>query len=141
MPKFKKSTPVPLTPIVIDGETYNLKYDFAAFRQAETELTKFWGKRVTIPGVLGAMFEAETVTSIISDKVSINDMCILLWCGLLHEYPKLTIEEISNFLDLSDLATVMPTIVEAIGNSMTKAKPEDEARESNNVEKNVVTLQ
>lgn len=124
MPKFKQTAPVQNTPIEINGETYQLRYDFTAFRKAEIELTKFWGQRTTIPGLLGSIFNNTEDTQILSDKISVSDVCVLLWCGLLHDDPTLTLETVANGLELADLATVLPVIIEAIGKSMSKAQPE-----------------
>jgi hypothetical protein len=125
MAKFQKMYPIAKTPIVIDGETYQLRYNFSAFVKAEMELTKFWGKRTTIPGLLGLIFSSDNDNQLLSDRISINDLCILVWCGILHEYPKITLEEVTNFLELSDLADVMPIVLGAIGAAMTKPTPED----------------
>lgn len=126
MAKFKRKTPIASTPITIDDTTYQLRYDFYAFRQAEIELTKLWGKRTTIPGLLGSIFETSEGTQVLSDKVSVSDLTILIWCGLLHEDATLSLDEVSQGLDLSDLATLFPIVINAIGESMTRATPEQQ---------------
>jgi len=122
MAKYQRKSAIPITPLEFEGEIYNLKYNYRAYEAAEMALTKAWGKRTTIPGLLGDIFDQSGSVSMLSNKLSVMEMCILFWAGQLHEHPDLTLNEVSDFLEFADLITIMPTIIEAIGKTLVKSE-------------------
>ena len=73
---------VPSVPLVLDRERH-LRLDNAALFRAERELSKLWSRKVS---VLQTLIDPETL--------GLNDLSILLWCGLLHEDADLSLSQV-----------------------------------------------
>lgn len=89
-------------PIPIQLDTLrHLKLDLRALAFAERELTRFWESKERLSIV--KVFQ--------SGDVGIADLCILLWAGLRHEDPALTLDQAFS------LASTVPMTVlsEAMG--------------------------
>jgi hypothetical protein len=119
-------SPVDMVEIVLDKPRH-LLYTFNAFRKAEMELTKNWGKRVTIPQVLGDLYNGDS-QSLMSEKLSITDILIILWAGLVHEEKGLTIDHVGDMVGFTDLTDVLTKIMEALNVGM--AKPEESSTDT-----------
>jgi hypothetical protein len=55
-------------------------------------------------------------------KMTIKNVRVILWAGLIHEDKELTIEEVGDFVDLTNFEEVQTKVAEAF--SMTQAKNE-----------------
>lgn len=113
-------------PFLLDKPRH-LLYTWAAFMKAENELTKAKGRPTTALEVfktLASVMEmspegAEENERVIDfSKISITDLLILLWAGLLHEDPKLSIERVGENLTFGDFSRALSAVVEAISNSI-----------------------
>jgi hypothetical protein len=88
--------------------------------KAELELTKLKGTPTTALEVFKnmAMFvDKETVDF---TQISLTDLLILVWSGLLHEDPKLTLDRVGDNLLFADLSRVIMAVSEAIAASIPK---------------------
>ena len=130
------------TPITLD-KPRTLLYTFNAYRVAEIELTKLWGTRTTIPGVLAAIYQNDTpgtshmqaaeqstevpaaTMSVLSNKISIAEVLIILWAGLLHEDKKLTLDYLGDNLFFNDLGSVLGPIITAVSASRPSSITEE----------------
>ncbi len=68
-------------------------------------------------------YERETGQSIsaLKDNPGFTSIRALIWAGLLHEEPKLTIERAGAMLDLADLEVYSEAIAEAMTRAFTKS--------------------
>lgn len=109
-------------PIMLDKERH-LLYTWAAFSKAELELKKLKGVPTTALEVFKNLTSLNTVdehgnTEVDFTKVSMTDLLVLVWAGLLHEDPKLTLEKIGDNLLFSDLSRVLMAVTTAISSSL-----------------------
>lgn len=92
---------VPLVSIDLDRRR-SIRLDMAAILRSERELCALWGKKQNI---LTILFD--------SDSLTINDIVVILWQGLLHEDPALTLEQVQNMVNMTNLAQVTESIFDA----------------------------
>lgn len=86
------------TPIELD-EPRSLLFDNSAVFNIERELARQWagtGQQATLLTVVGSMD---------SGKLSMIDLYVLLWGGLLHESPGLTLDDVSGMIPMSEALT------------------------------------
>ncbi len=93
---------VPIVGITLDKER-NFKLDFRAFMAFE----KVSGKNVLAANVWQDMTASGLVT--------------LLWAGLLHEDPNLTLEEVAAFIHPGNIQTVVDVLQEGFGAAMPES--------------------
>ena len=91
-----------VTPVEINGEQMFLKYNIFAIRKMEEM------------GLDLTQFNADS-------KVSIEDICKLLYCGLLTYDQSLTFDEVCMIVDIDDMEYIAEKIMEAM-NSVNKSK-------------------
>jgi hypothetical protein len=106
-------------PFMLEKERH-LLYNWNAFMKAELELTKIKGTPPTALEVFKnmAMFvDNETVDF---TQISLTDLLILVWSGLIHEDPKLTLDRVGDNLLFADLSRVIMAVSEAIAASIPK---------------------
>src|SRR5437762_13463497 len=89
---------VPLIPIDLDRPRH-LRLDNRALFHAEVEMSRIWNRKQNILSIL-----------LDSTSLTMTDVSIILWQGLLHEDPSLTLGEVQDMLDLGKA----PQIAEAI---------------------------
>lgn len=111
-------------PIMLDKERH-LLYTWTSFMKAELELTKQKGVSTTALEVfrnMTSMTSADAEGNAVIDftKVSMTDLLILVWAGLLHEDPKLSLEKVGDNLLFADLSRVLMAVSEAISSSLPK---------------------
>ena len=90
--------------IKFNGETRHLRYDFNAFVALEEELG--------IP--------ISEIGDKVAGSVGFKDMRAIVWAGLIHEDKKLTLSDVGNMLEPSNLAE----IAEKVGEALVAAFPE-----------------
>jgi len=110
---------VQTTPFMLEKERH-LLYNWNAFMKAELELTKLKGKPTTALEVFRSMAIFADGDTVDFTKVSLTDLLILIWSGLLHEDPKLTLEKVGDNLLFADLSRVIMSVSEAIAASLPK---------------------
>lgn len=91
-----------VTPVEINGEKMFLKYNIFAIRKMEEM------------GIDLTQFGADT-------KVSIEDICKILYCGLLTYDPSFTYDEVCMLIDIDDMEYLVDKVMEAM-NSVNKSK-------------------
>jgi hypothetical protein len=95
-------------PIELGGKTRNLKYGFNALVDLEETLN--------IP--------VEDLLNIFSGKVKLGDLRAVLWAGLKHEEPGLTVEQVGDMLDVAfNSGENFQKIGEAVAQSITASFP------------------
>ena len=90
----------PPIPVDLDCERH-LRLDARAIFQAERELCKLWGRQMNI------------LTVISGGNLTLNDVSILLWQGLLHEDPSLTLAETQELMVFDKLPAIVTAVFEA----------------------------
>jgi hypothetical protein len=103
----------PLIPIDLDKRRY-LRLDNKAKFRAEWELCQLWGERLNLFSVMS------------QDLMTLNDLSVLLWQGLLHEDPRLTLADVQAMMDLDSpdgLLTTIKAITEAWNASSPTPRP------------------
>jgi hypothetical protein len=103
---------VPSFPIDLDKRRHVRLRNRAIFR-AEIELSKLWGRKVSLFQTLGN-----------SETLGFNDLSVILWQGLLHEDPRLTLEQTQDIMDLGQLPTIIDVILQAWNAATAPAVPE-----------------
>lgn len=96
----------PVVEIEIGEKKVRVKFGIRAFRRLE-EVT---GKSL----FSGEMF----------DDIGLNDVVLLLWAGMLHEKPKLEIDEIDELFELHELTAISSQLMEALQTAFKLASPE-----------------
>ena len=91
-----------VTPVEINGEKMFLKYNVFAIRKME-EL-----------GIDLTQFSEDT-------KVSIDDICKILYCGLLTYDTSLSFDEVCMLIDIDDMEYLVDKVMIAL-NSVNKSK-------------------
>ena len=92
---------VPSVPVVLDKERH-LRLDNAALFRAERELSRLWGKRLSI---LQVLMDPETL--------GMNDLSVLLWCGLLHEDADLALSQVQDAMQVANFAALLEALYAA----------------------------
>lgn len=92
---------VPPIPVQLDRERH-LRLDNAALFRAERELSRVWQRKVS---VLQTLIDPETL--------GLNDLSILLWCGLLHEDHDLSLSQVQDAMTVQHFATYLDAIYQA----------------------------
>jgi hypothetical protein len=92
---------VPPVPIDLDRRRHLRLGKRAVFR-AEKALCEFWGKRQNI---LTMLFDPAGLT--------LNDIAILLWQGLLHEDPTLTLEQAQDMVTMANVSTIVTALYQS----------------------------
>jgi hypothetical protein len=91
----------------------HLRLTNRAILRAERELSTLWGKRCSL-------FE------ILSESLGVNDLSVILWQGLLHEDPRLTLEYVQEHLmDMRRLSAIMIAVLDAWNAATAPAAPPD----------------
>jgi|SRR5262252_5858349 len=103
----------PEVPIILDRPRH-LRLDNRAIFSAEKELSALWGKKVSLFTVLG------------SGELGLNDLSVLLWQGLRHEDPGLTLERVQDLMDMSDLPGLIEKVLASWNAATTPAEPRQE---------------
>lgn len=103
---------VPLIPIDLDRRRH-LRLNNAAIFQAEIELSKLWGKKVSLFQTLGT-----------SETLGFNDLSVVLWQALVHEDPRLTLAQTQEVMDLGKLPQIIEAILAAWNAATAPAVPE-----------------
>ena len=67
------------------------------------------------------------VTQLDGKKIGIKAMRALLWAGLLHEMPDLTLKEAGELMDYTDMQTISNKITEAIELAFGKSEKNKES--------------
>lgn len=93
---------IPSTPVQIGGVTRHLRFNLRAIHQAERALRAEYGRKVTMEGLFA---EAEAL--------SYSDIATLLWAGLLHEQPHLTLDQFLGQLLPRDLIAMTEPLMAA----------------------------
>lgn len=92
---------VPSVPITLDKDR-NLRLDNAALFRAERELSRVWGRKVS---VLQTLIDPETL--------GLNDLSILLWCACLHEDQDLSLSQVQDAMTITNFATYLDALYQA----------------------------
>jgi hypothetical protein len=92
---------VPLIPIMLDKPRH-LRLDNRALFRCERELSTLWNCKTSLLTVF-----------IDLANLSLNDLAIMLWVGLLHEDPTLTLEQTQDLMELSKLPDILGAILKA----------------------------
>lgn len=116
---------VPPVPIDLDRRRH-VKLGKRAIFRAEKALCQFWEKRLNI---LTVLFSA--------DGLTMNDVAILLWQGLLHEDPSLTLEQVQSFITLENLTRIVEAIYQAWNDA---SKPVDGVAEVHDDDRPLATV-
>lgn len=108
----KRDRSMPLVTITLDKERH-LKYGLKSLKAIEMKTGK------------------SALTNEFWAVPSATNFSILLWAGLLHEDPKLTLEQVDELVDTySSLDALYSSIAEAWGASMPEPSSEGEKSES-----------
>ena len=101
---------VPLIPITLDRPRH-VRLGNPAIFQAELELSKLWGKRCSLFNVL-------------ANDLGLNDLSIILWQGLLHEDPRLTLAYVQeHVMDMAKLTDIIEAVLQAWNAATAPAVP------------------
>lgn len=92
---------VPSVPVTLDRPR-QLRLDNAALFMAEVELSRIWGKKTSL---IRTMIDPEAI--------GLNDLCVMLWAGCLHEDPTLTREQVREAMSLPQLGSYLEAIYQA----------------------------
>jgi hypothetical protein len=92
---------VPLIPITLD-KPRSLRLDNRALLLAEREISRVWDRKANILQVLLDV-----------QSLSLNDLCVLVWCGCLHEDPTLTLEQVQDAVSLPEYATLLKAVYDS----------------------------
>lgn len=92
---------VPLIPITLD-KPRALRLDNQALLLAERELSKLWERKLNI---LQVLLDAETL--------GLNDLCVLLWAGLRHEDPDLSLAQVQEAVSIQDYIPLLQALFSA----------------------------
>lgn len=106
---------VPFVPITLD-RLRHIRLDNQALLLAEREISKLWDKRVNI---LQVFLDTPTL--------GLNDVCIVLWAGLRHEDPQLTLLQVQDLVGLAEYVPVLQALYEAWNSATASAVPSSEA--------------
>lgn len=96
---------VPSVPVQLDKERH-LRLDNAALLRAERELSRVWQRKISIIQVL-----------IDPATLGLNDVSVLLYCGVLHEDPDVSLGQVQDAMTLQ----AFPGYVEALYKAWTLA--------------------
>ena len=96
-------------PIDLDRRRY-LRLDNRAMFQCEVELSRLWNKKISLFHLL-----ADT------DALGLNDLSVLLWMGLVHEDPTLTLVQTQELMDFAQLPLLITAILQAWNNATMPA--------------------
>jgi len=96
----------PIVSIEIGGKQRHLKYDFKAM----VAFTKQTGKNLLDPKI---------VKQIIYDTTP-EDLLMMLWAELLHEEPRLTVDEVAGWINMDNQPEVARKAIEAWAAAMPK---------------------
>jgi hypothetical protein len=103
---------VPLIPITLDKPRH-LRLDNRALFRSERELSLLWQKKVSVLNVFVDI-----------GNISLNDLAVLLWVGLIHEDPTLTLEQTQDLMELSRLPDILRAILQAWNAATLPAEPQ-----------------
>jgi hypothetical protein len=103
---------IPLIPIDLDHRRH-LRLNNAAIFQAEIELSKLWGRKISLFQTLGN-----------SETLGFNDLSVVLWQALVHEDPRLTLAQTQDVMDLGKLPQIIDAILQAWNAATAPAVPE-----------------
>lgn len=106
---------VPPVPLDLDRRRH-LRFGKRAVFRAEKALCDFWGKRTNI---LTVLFDAAGLT--------LNDIAILLWQGLLHEDPTLTLEQVQGMVTVENVTTIVEALYRSWNDASQDAADATEA--------------
>lgn len=118
---------VPLIPVHLDRER-TLRFDRRAVFTAERELTRLWGTPTTFYGSMVELMDAIATGQV--GKLSVNTIAVLVWQGLLHESPTLTLDETQDllpYLDLLAMVQICGALLQAWNVATQPAEPSSEA--------------
>lgn len=107
MPKL-----TPPIPLQLD-RLRQLRLDKRAIFQAEREMCRVWGKQVNI---LMIFSEGQMLT--------LNDLAVLLWQGLLDDDPGLSLADVQDLMDFDRLPSIMTAVLDAWNAATRSADPD-----------------
>jgi hypothetical protein len=96
---------VPTVPITLDRPRH-LRFDRRAVFASEVELTRLWQQPRTFYSAMQTMMRAIVENE--AWMLNLNDIAVLVWQGLRHEDPALTLEDTQELLPYLDLAAMVP---------------------------------
>jgi hypothetical protein len=99
---------IPMTPIDLDRPR-QLYFDHRAVRQSEIELTRRWGQPRTFYSAMLGLVSA-VATGMVGD-LSLTDLTVLLWQGLMRDDPALTFETVEAALPYYTPVALGPYVV------------------------------
>ena len=114
------TSPVPDVEIELDKPRL-LRFDFNALRLAENRISKEWGKKTS-------------VTSVMTEDITITDLCILVWAALYADDNSLTLDQVGKMLHPRNMNYVAEKIRDAFGVQVA-ADDEEEASDTTDPQK------
>jgi hypothetical protein len=102
---------VPLIPIDLDRRRH-LRLDNRALFQSEMELSRLWNRRIN---VLSVIMDGANLT--------LNDLAVLLWQGLIYEDPTLTLAQVQDLMDFGKIPAIVDAIIQAWNAATEPAEP------------------
>lgn len=96
-----KAAVVPMIEIELDRKR-SLNFDLNALAVAEKAMTDFWGLRTTMGNVLA------------EGTIGAADTRAMIWAGLLHEDPELTIEQVGAMVRIDNLNYMQGKLMESL---------------------------
>ena len=103
---------VPSIPLTLDKPRH-LRLDNRALFRCERELVQIWGTKTSMLSILMDL-----------GNIRLNDLAVMLWVGLLHEDPTLTLEETQDLMDFSKLSDILGAILQAWNAATLPADPQ-----------------
>ena len=97
----RRATVVPMIEIELDRKRL-LDFDLNALAAAEKAMTEFWGTRTTMGGVLT------------EGTIGAADTRAMIWGGLIHEDPELTLEQVGAMVHIDNLLYAQGKLMESL---------------------------
>ena len=99
--KEKRAAVVPMIEIELDKKRL-LDFNLNALAAAEKAMTNFWGVRTTMGNVLS------------EGTIGAADTRAMIWGGLIHEDPELTLEQVGAMVRIDNLLYVQGKLMESL---------------------------
>lgn len=114
-------------PIDFDGKR-SLRFGRPAVFQCEIELTKLWGRPYSF---YEAIYNLANIFSDSAINLSLNNLSMLLWQGLRHEAPSLTLDEVQEALPFDDPPALIPLVGKVLEAWQAMSAPVDPTMPTN----------
>src|SRR5262245_18136855 len=98
-------------PILLD-KPRALHFDMGALFAAERELAKLWGTKTNLYAVLAD-----------PARLTLNDIAVLVWCGVRPSDPALTLEHVQNAMLPEVIPGLLTAVYEAWNRATAPAEP------------------